>query len=57
LKELTTAEYEKAIRKIEELLKEDRTILQQKIRAVAETYRSYSIAENIYRTLYNPLQQ
>jgi glycosyltransferase involved in cell wall biosynthesis len=57
LKELTTAEYEKAIQRIEELLKEDRTILQQKIRAVAETYRSYSIAENIYRTLYNPLQQ
>jgi hypothetical protein len=45
------AQYITAIRKLELLVNEKPTV-KQRIRAVAETFRSFSIAEKIYTTLY-----
>lgn len=50
LQELHAFEYLKAVKKIDELLI-DKT-LGQKIRKIAEKYRNYSIAEDIYRSIY-----
>jgi len=52
LKELTPNEYKNAIKKIDNLLKEDQIILKQKIRTVAVKYRSFNIAEKIYNNIY-----
>ena len=40
------------IKKIEVLLK-DKSALQKKIRQIGEQYRSYNIAENVYRNIYS----
>ena len=53
LKSLDRAEYEKAVRKIDELLQSDRNELRSTIRQVAVQQRSYSIAENIYEKIYH----
>jgi len=53
LQELTNNEYQKAIQKIDELLKSNTDELKKRIRAIAEKYRNYSIAENIYSQIYN----
>lgn len=53
LKDLTNAEYLMAVKKIDKLLSGNDTLeLYQKIRPVAEKYRNYSIAENIYHEVY-----
>ena len=52
LKELNNNEYQKAILKIDELLKQDKTQLKQKIRNIAIKYRDFSIAEKIYSDIY-----
>jgi glycosyltransferase involved in cell wall biosynthesis len=52
LKELTKEEYQKAIFKIDELLNGDQQKLKEKIRGIAERYRSFAIAEQIYTTIY-----
>jgi glycosyltransferase involved in cell wall biosynthesis len=52
LKELTTAEYDRAVRAIDRLLAGDRNALRKKIRHIAEQKRSYAIAEKIYDTIY-----
>jgi glycosyltransferase involved in cell wall biosynthesis len=44
--------YRVAINKIDGLLKEDRRMLREKTRSVAERYRNYSIAEKAYRRIY-----
>lgn len=50
LNDLTAQEYLHAVTKIDELLRD--TQIQLKIRAVAEKYRNFAIAENIYSTIY-----
>ncbi len=52
LKELNTAEYLKAVYKIDELLNTDRAVLRNAIRRIAENNRSYAIAETIYKKIY-----
>ena len=49
LKELNDAEYLNAVKKIQELLQDNS--LDKKIRGIAEKYRNYSIAEQIYSSL------
>jgi len=51
LKSLTTEEYLKAVRKIDHLRNE--AGLTAKIRKIAENFRNYSIAEEIYTTIYS----
>lgn len=50
LNELNTDTYLHAVKKIEELLKDPAT--KTTIRKVAEKYRNYTIAEDIYKTIY-----
>jgi glycosyltransferase involved in cell wall biosynthesis len=52
LKDLTETEYQNAIKKIEDLLQGNRDELQHKIRRLAERYRSYTIATDIYTKIY-----
>jgi glycosyltransferase involved in cell wall biosynthesis len=52
LKELNEEEYTKAVKKIESILRGNRELLREKIRSIAERYRSFSIAEDIYRHIY-----
>lgn len=52
LNALTEEEYRNAIAAIEKLLSTDKIDLQKRIRATAETYRSYRIAEDIYSKIY-----
>lgn len=50
---LDRAGYEQAVYDMDQVLKnEDRTQLQARIRAIAERYRSFRIAEQVYRDLY-----
>ncbi|MBA2613912.1 MAG: glycosyltransferase [Bacteroidetes bacterium] len=51
LNELNNEEYTNAVKKIDSLL-QDKT-LENKIRKIAETHRNYSIAENIYHSIYS----
>lgn len=51
LKDLTVSEYNTAVKKISELMKEK--MLPAKIRAIAENKRNYSIAKTIYKTIYS----
>jgi len=52
LEELNETEYKKAVLAIEALLQEPTDQLRARIFAVAKKFRDYSIAENIYRTIY-----
>jgi glycosyltransferase involved in cell wall biosynthesis len=52
LEELNEEYYKKAVCRIDELLKSDKEQLQTKIFDIAKKYRDYSIAENIYTTIY-----
>jgi glycosyltransferase involved in cell wall biosynthesis len=52
LKTLSEPEYRKAVQVIAELLQQDRPALQSKIHSVAERYRNFGIAKEIYRSLY-----
>jgi len=52
LKELNKKEYINAVTKIDDLLKETNKELRFKIRNIAKKYRSFSIAENIYKDIY-----
>jgi glycosyltransferase involved in cell wall biosynthesis len=53
LKRLDWPEYQTAIRAIDALLKEDRRALQQRVYTIAQQYRSFSIADEIYSSIYN----
>lgn len=54
LEELTKAEYRKAVTYIQNLYEQyGRDTLQTRVRSVALQYRSYSIAESIYKELYS----
>jgi glycosyltransferase involved in cell wall biosynthesis len=48
------ADYARVVARIDQLLSQPRAALYQKIRAVAERYRSFLIAEQIYREVYGP---
>jgi Glycosyl transferases group 1 len=52
INELCKEEYRIAIKKIDDLLKEDKEVLQKKIRAIAIKYRSFTIAEKVYKEMY-----
>ncbi len=52
LQSLDRDEYDRAVRKMDELLKSDRETLRKTIRRVAEQQRSYTIAETIYEKIY-----
>jgi glycosyltransferase involved in cell wall biosynthesis len=53
LQDLNEAEYKRAAQKIHELLlNREKTNLTEKIRATAEKYRSFGIAEKIYQEIY-----
>jgi glycosyltransferase involved in cell wall biosynthesis len=52
LKELCSTEYFNAIKKIDELILDGSDTINQKIRRVAEQYRSYKIAEKTYTLIY-----
>ncbi|MDB5001957.1 MAG: hypothetical protein JWQ34_182 [Mucilaginibacter sp.] len=53
LKSLTDNEYNNAITKIDDLLKEDNGLLKKRIRALAYKYRNFDIVEKIYRQIYS----
>jgi glycosyltransferase involved in cell wall biosynthesis len=53
LKRLDPSEYQTAVRAIDALLKEDRSALQRRIYTIAQHYRSFSIADEIYSSIYN----
>lgn len=53
LKNLDNKEYINAVKKIDELLKKNRSELRNTIRRIAVANRSYSIAETIYKKIYN----
>jgi hypothetical protein len=50
LQSLNSEEYLKAVKEIESLLKDEH--LAERIRAIAEQYRNYSIADKIYTEIY-----
>lgn len=52
LETLVADAYVKAVKKIDDLLKTDKTTLKNKIRLVAEKYRNYGIAKKIYKEMY-----
>jgi glycosyltransferase involved in cell wall biosynthesis len=52
LESLETLSYQKAVEKIDELLREDRTALRKRIRDVAVRFRNYDIARDIYQKIY-----
>jgi len=52
LKELNNQEYLNAIEKIDNLIKKDRHLLRVKIRDIAIKYRSFTIAEKVYKDIY-----
>ncbi len=53
LKKLDKEEYKNAVNTIVQLIEQDRTDLQSRIRSIAKTYRSFTIAEKIYTTIYS----
>jgi glycosyltransferase involved in cell wall biosynthesis len=53
LKALTCVEYTNAIKKIDSLLAEDAGTLKQRIASIANQYRNFNVAEEIYREIYN----
>lgn len=53
LKTLSKEEYHKAIQQIDLILHSDKEQIRQKIRKIAEKYRSFDIAERIYADIYN----
>jgi hypothetical protein len=53
LHEFSNEEYERAVRKIDDLLREDREVLRNRIRNLARQFRPFSIAEDEYRKLYS----
>ena len=53
LKNLNEEEYENACIKIEHLLQGDRLLLRDKIKKVADKYRNFNIAEEIYKEVYS----
>lgn len=52
LKDLSTKSYTEAVMKIDQLLEQDKQEMGRKIRTIATQYRNYTIAEDIYRRLY-----
>ena len=52
LEELNKQAYHEAVIKIDALLSEPRSVLAQKIRAVAMRYRNFEIAEGVYEAIY-----
>jgi len=54
IESLDRAGYQSAIYEMDAMLKnQDKHLLRQHIRAIAEKYRSYSIAQAVYNTIYN----
>lgn len=54
LETLEPSAYQSAVHVIDHLLKENRTALRQRIRKAAMDYRSYKLAQEVYRSLYAP---
>ena len=52
LGDLTQKSYVEAVNKMDDLLKQDKLRLQKRIRSIAERYRNYEIAEEIYKQFY-----
>lgn len=52
LKQLNKEEYQKAILKIDFLIKEDRKVTQQKIREIAYREKQFRLADNVYKQVY-----
>ncbi len=52
LKELSDQQYLKACEKIDALVNMDKKVLRQKITTIANKYRNFTIAENIYKEIY-----
>ncbi|WP_448697805.1 hypothetical protein ACFGVR_13500 [Mucilaginibacter sp. AW1-3] len=53
LKELTTIEYIQAVKKIDVLLQGDNDELKGRIKALADKYRTFDIAETVYKKIYS----
>jgi glycosyltransferase involved in cell wall biosynthesis len=53
LKDLTNDEYVNACCKIDVLINGDKVVLNKKITGIAKRYRSYTIAEKIYKEIYS----
>ncbi len=54
LEELSKDAYKKALAEMDKILQEPREQVRKKIRALAERYRNYRIAEAIYNEIYDP---
>ncbi|MFZ1807211.1 MAG: hypothetical protein WAU36_08320, partial [Cyclobacteriaceae bacterium] len=52
LDDLSVISYQKAVKKIDLLLSENRDLLAKRIRSLAIGYRNFSIAENVYKKIY-----
>ena len=52
LQDLTNEEYLNACRKVDALVNMDKNDLRKKIRGVANKYRNFTIAEKIYKEIY-----
>lgn len=53
LNNLSGKEYLEACKKIDSLISKDKNELRNKIKSIAEKYRSFTIAENIYKEVYS----
>jgi glycosyltransferase involved in cell wall biosynthesis len=53
LESLNAESYKKAVLKIDSLIKQPRKQNFDKIRSIAQRYRSFEIAEMVYKNLYN----
>lgn len=53
LNNLSNEEYSEACEKIDSLISKDKNELRNKIKSVAKKYRSFTIAENIYKEVYS----
>ncbi|HNT51114.1 MAG TPA: hypothetical protein PKK67_11035, partial [Cyclobacteriaceae bacterium] len=50
---LSKVEYERAIAVLDNLLKQPEAQIRMRIRRLAETYRNFQIAEQVYKTVYS----
>jgi hypothetical protein len=55
LYQLNDEAYREAVKKIDLILQEDKIVRYNRIRSLAVTYRNFSIAENVYNTVYSTL--
>lgn len=55
LQDLTLKEYKSAVEKIDAILSDDHEKTTLKIRTIAEQYRNFSLAEDVYRSIYGKI--